>query len=385
MWVLKLEDAISCVGCNHVIFDGDLCFASIPAQMPKGERRENYPHFHLNCPGCVSDSSCYHEYASNRPSFVFRGKRECVYCGHSIHAGDSAVRDIRYFLEYGGGNQKKARPAVQAFMNNRYSSPSGFQNLSAASRMKLKGAGLGGKRGIRTDAQAEQFLNSSIPAPVRNLGEGSIRSFWKGRHASHIESVANAPSKAKSAGNIVWESAKSNLRRGSDNMTKSELAMANMKNGAQATKIVAKGVATRAGRAGAISAALELPISAVENGIHVARGGKDIKEAARDVAADTAKAGVAGGVVAGGLTAAVALGAGTAIAASSPVVMAVGTGVFGVSTFLRIKRAIEDARVGRESMYFHTSCAQCSTDHTCYELFTAYVALHALDDLIKDG
>ena len=384
MWVLKLEDAISCSGCDHAIFGGELCFASIPAQMPKGERRENYPHFHLNCPGCVSDISCYEAYASTRPPFESRGKRECVYCRHLIQSGDYAIRDDRYFLEYGGGNQQKAGSAFHAFMNSRTDPTAMFQNLSAASRTKFKGAGLGGKRGIRTDAQAEQFFISSIPAPVRKLGEGGARSFTKGRHASHIESVANAPGKVKSPGNIVWESAKSNLRRGSDNMTKLELIGANLKNGAQATKIVAKGVAARAGRAGAISAALELPISAVENGIHVARGGKDFKEAARDVVADTAKAGVVGGIFAGGLTFASALGAGAAIAVSAPVATAVGTGVFGASTLLRIKRATKDARVGRESLYFHAGCSECDTVHTCYELFAAQVALYALNRLLKD-
>ena len=384
MWVLKLEDEISCSGCDHAIFDGELCFASIPAQIPKGERRDDYPHFHLSCPGCVSDISCYQAYASKRPSFVFRGRRECVYCSHSIHSRDLAIRDVRYFLEYGGGNQKKVGSAFQAFMDGRANSPARFQNLSAASRVKFKEAGLGGKRGIRTEAQAEQFLNSSVPAPVRNLGEGAIRSFTKGRHASHVESVANAPSKAKSPGNVVWESAKSNIRRGSNNMTKPELIGASLKNGAQATKIVAKGVAMRAGRAGAISAALELPISAVENGIHVARGGKNFKEAARDVAADTAKAGVVGGIFAGGLTFAAALGAGAAIAAAAPVATAVGTGVFGASTILRIRRAMKDARVGRESLYFHAGCSECDTVHTCHELFAAQVALYALDSLLKD-
>ncbi len=385
MWVMTLENAISCSGCNHAIFDGELCFASVPAQMPKGERRESYPHFHLDCPGCASDISCYQAYASRRPTFVSRGKRECVYCRHSIQSGDRVIRNDRYFLEYGGGNQKKAGSAFQTFMNSRVDSAARFQNLVSADRIKFKEAGLGGKRGIRADAQAEQFFNSSIPAPVRNLGEGAVRSFTKGKHASHIESVANAPGKAKSAGNVVWESARSNLRRGSDNMTKPELIGANIKNGAQATKIVAKSVATRAGRAGAISALLELPISAVENGIHVARGGKNVKEAARDIAADTAKAGVVGGVFAGGLTVAAALGAGAAIAASAPTTTAVGTGVFGVSTFLRVRRAMKDARVGHESLYFHAGCAECDTVHTCHELFAAQVALYALDSLLKDG
>ena len=385
MWILKLEDAISCSGCGHAIFDGEPCFASVPAQMPERERREDYPHFHLNCPGCASDISCYEAHASNRSTYVSRGKRECVYCGHSIHAGDHAIRDVRYFLEYGGGNQKKVGSAFQAFMDSRANPPVRFQNLSAAVRMKFKRAGLGGKRGIRTDAQAELFLNSSVPAPVRNLGEESVRSFTKGKQASHIESVANAPHKAKSAGNIVWESAKSNLRRGSNNMTKSELIGANIKNGAQAGKIVAKGVATSAGRAGAISAVIELPVSAVENGIHVAKGGKNVKEAARDVAADTVKAGGGGGIFAGGLTFAAALGAGAAIAAAAPTATVVGAGVFGASTLLRVRRAMKDARIGRESLYFHSGCAECDTVHTCHEIFAAHIALYTLDDLLKDA
>ncbi len=270
-------------------------------------------------------------------------------------------------------------------MNSRANSPAKYQNLRASGRMKFKKAGLGDKRGIRTDAQAEQFYNSSVPAPVRNLGEGAVRSFTKGKQASHIESVANAPGNAKSAGNIVWESAKSNLRRGADNMTKSELIGTNIKNGAQATKIVAKGVAISATRAGAISALLELPVSVAENGIHIAKGGKSVKEAAREIVADTTKAGIAGGVVAGGITFAAALGAGAAIAAAAPVATAVGTCVFGASTFLRIRRAMKDARIGHESLYFHAGCAECDTILTCYELFAAHVAVYALDSLLKDA
>ena len=308
-----------------------------------------------------------------------------MYCGHSIQTGDNIIRDDRYFLEYGGGNQQKAGSAFHTFMNNRVDPTAKFQNLSASSRMKFKTAGLGGKRGIRTDAQAEQFFNSSIPAPVRNLGEGAARSFTKGKHASHIESVASAPAKAKSAGNVMWESAKSNLRRGADNMSRPELVGAKIKNGAHATKIVSKGVATSAGRAGVVSAALELPISAAENGIYAVRGSKSIKEAALDTVSDTAKAGFLGGIVAGGITFAAALGAGAAIAAAAPVATAVGTGVFGASTILRIRRTMKEARVGQESLYFHAGCAKCDTVHTCYELFTAHVALYALDDLLKDG
>ena len=317
-----------------------------------------------------------------------------LYSAESMNACTAAIQYSQEATLFGmtatswntaGGNQQKVGSAFHAFMNNRANYPARFQSLSAASRLKFKEAGLGGKRGIRTDAQAEQFLNSSVPAPVRNLGEGPIRSFTKGKHASHIESVANAPYKAKVSGNIVWESAKSNLRRGSNDMTKLDMARVNVKNTVHSTGIVSKSIATSAGCAGVISAALELPISAVENGIHVARGGKNIKEAARDVAADTARAGVVGGVFAGGLTFATALGAGAAIAAAAPAAAAVGTGVLGASTILRIRRAMKDARIGQERLYFHSGCTECDTVHTCYELFGAHIALYALDSLLKDS
>ncbi len=385
MWVMTLDEAISCTRCNHAIFEGEPCFSSVPAQIPEGVRREKYPHFHVNCPGCASETSCYETYASSRPTFAMRGKPECAYCGHSIPSGHRAVRDDRYFLEYGGGRQRRSRSAFQAIINRRTDSTAGFQNISRNLAGKFRRAGLGGKRGIRNNIEAEQFYNSSIPVPVRNLGEGAVRSFTKGKQASHIESVANAPGKAKISGNTIWESAGKNIRRGSKNMTKPELIGANIKNAAQTAGIVAKGAAVSGARGGAISALIELPVSAAENVILAAKGGKSVTDAARDTAADTAKAGVAGGVVAGGLYTAAALGAGTTIAAVAPVAAVVGTGVFGVSTYLRVRRAMKDARVGWESLCFHAECTDCDADHICYQLFVAEMGLYALDNALKHG
>ena len=215
-----------------------------------------------------------------------------------------------------------------------------FNELSAGLRWKFRLAGLGNGRGIRTPAQAEQFYLRSVPASVRNLGEKAVEQFLKGKQASHVESVANAPGKAKTLGNTVWEYSKNNTQRGSRNMTRAQQLGVSIRNGAHAAGLVAKSAAVNAARGVALAAVLEAPVSVAENAIHVMKGKKAKEDAAKDVAKDVGKAGVAGGVVAGGITVVAAMGAGPMMTVAAPIVGTVGLGVFAFSSAWRIRRAI---------------------------------------------
>ena len=60
---------------------------------------------------------------------------------------------------------------------------------------------------MRTPYEAEQMFRRTVPAPVRNMGPRAVSDYVKDKHGSHIKSVSNAPGKAKSIDNFIWESA----------------------------------------------------------------------------------------------------------------------------------------------------------------------------------
>ena len=80
------------------------------------------------------------------------------------------------------------------------------------------------------------------------MGEGPVRQFTNGKQASHIRSVANAPSQARNSANIIWESARANTARESRNMTRLEVVGARTANAAHAAGMVGAAAAKRAGR-----------------------------------------------------------------------------------------------------------------------------------------
>ena len=259
-----------------------------------------------------------------------------------------------------------------------------FNELSAGLRWKFRLAGLGNGRGIRTPAQAEQFYLRSVPASVRNLGEKAVEQFLKGKQASHVESVANAPGKAKTLGNTVWEYSKNNTQRGSRNMTRAQQLGVSIRNGTHAAGLVAKSAAVNAARGGALAAVLEAPVSVAENAIHVMKGKKAKEDAAKDVAKDVGKAGVAGGVVAGGITVVAAMGAGPMMTVAAPIVGTVGLGVFAFSSAWRIRRAIGGDPDGLSSSWvhlrFHAEHRDSEDGISCYDAFAAAVgSVHELE------
>lgn len=85
--------------------------------------------------------------------------------------------------------------------------------------LKVKFASAGLREAWRTIPAAGDFYGASVPQVVQNFGKDAVVEFLKGKHASHIKSVHNHLSLAMENGNIVWEAAKYNLKRGSADMT----------------------------------------------------------------------------------------------------------------------------------------------------------------------
>jgi hypothetical protein len=304
---------------------------------------------------------------------------DCTFCGHALSAGQPAVLDSFFVLnlEAEVEDTTEIGSGLAGLWNVSMPKTASFRDLSWFTKQKLMAAGLGKGRGLRSYAAAEQFYHSSIPAQVRNQGESAVLGFLRGKHASHIESVANAPGKAKMSGNMVWESAKANARRGSRNMSRVERLRANVVNGTHSAALVARTAAANAGRGAAFAALLEAPVSALENAIHVVKGRQSRERGAKEAAKDVGKAGVAGAVVAGTVTVAAAAGAGPAVAAASPVLVPVGLGLYGYSSVRRVHRAMTEEILASVQLRFHAQCAECGDGQlgaSCYAKFASDVS-----------
>ena len=236
--------------------------------------------------------------------------------------------------------QAAALAAMGALDTLQQAAPS-FAELSPALKAKLAMAGMHGAR--RPMPIASHFYQESLPFPIRNLGEKAVWAFTDGKHASHIEAVANAPGRMMDAANIVWERARDNLARGGANMTPLELAKANALNALHATGIVAAEALQTAAVAGCIGMALEGVVSVSENFIYVYRDEMTLQEARRKVLRDVLKKGKAAAIGGAGMTVVVALGAGPALTTAAPVLVTVGGVVYVVTAYSRIKTALDAA------------------------------------------
>ena len=385
MWHVTAGQDTNCFVCEDRIPPGSQCISDLPQQFPKKVNRRDYRHFHSECPesGGPSDgpsASCYQVFADQLRSDLAKQEAVCLFCGHLILEGEELLQDFFYVR---GDRRRKndiednrgpAALLVALAKGRQINSASFLSQLSKPMQNKFQLAGLGRRRGgVRSPVAAQEFYSSSIPGPVRNLGEGAVRQFTRGKQASHIRSVANAPGQARNSANIMWESAKANTARGSRNMTKLEVVGARTANAAHAAGIVGAEAAKRAGRGALWTAVLELPVSLVENGINVSRGKKTREEAIKDTGKDVATAGVAGGAVAAGTTVAISLGAGPALLAAGPVLVPVGVGLFAISTGNRIWRAWQD-NLERVELSFHSTCPDCEPEEDCYAAFAEWVS-----------
>ena len=271
--------------------------------------------------GIVDQSRAFHERCRERFESVDLSSRKF---------GDNA----------GAQAQAAASAAWGAFVTLQEAVPL-FKDLSPTLKAKFAMAGMHGA--WRPVDAAGAFYESSIPFTVRNLGEDAVLAFVDGKHAGHIEAVANAPGRMADAANIVWERARDNLARGAADMTPLELAKANALNALHATGIVMTEALQTAAVAGCIGMALEGVVSVTENLIYVYKDEMTLPQGGRRVLKDMLKKGKAAAIGGAGMTVVVALGAGPALATAAPVLVTVGGVLYVVSAYSRIKTALDSA------------------------------------------
>ncbi len=374
-------EPITCAGCEHPIQDGQPRLSDVPENMPEGVGLEAFRHFHLNCLQCPANATCYQRYASRQIAFAAQTKTACARCGHSIAPGQNVFRDYHFVWNLDADNGDTGElsggfAGIRPPPNGAVS----FDALPGRLKWKFRLAGLGNGRGTRTPLEAQRLYVKTVPPHVRNMGLKDVEKFLKGKDASHIESVANAPGKAKMPGNILWESHKRNFGRGAANMNFGDKLRAKAGNSADAAKIVGKNALRNARSATVGAAALELPVSAIENFIHFKKGRTSQKEAAKKTAVNTAKAGAVAGVMAVAITGVTAFGAAPALGALSPVMVPLGVAVYGWSAFRRIKGALEDPDpMARKALYFHADCEECGGNHNCYDAFAEEMSAYSED------
>lgn len=328
---------IACDGCGHPIIEGQLVLSDTPEQVPEDFPREAFRHFHIHCHRCGANSTpCYQLYASRQISFTAQANTDCDRCGHRIHAGEDVLRDsffIRNMTGDAGDKREVSGWIAGAGRAHKSAAPTPFKALPYWLKEKFRTAGLGTGRGYRTLAEPEQLYLRTVPRSVRNSGWKGVADYVKGKHASHIESVVNAPSKAKIPGNTLWEHSLPNSRRGSANMKFLEKMRAHTINGADTVRIMGKNALVNARKGTILGASIEAPVSVAEAAICVAKGKMSKKDAAKKATSNTVKAGAVAGATAVGFTVVGSLGAAPVLTAISPVVLPIGGLIYGVLLF----------------------------------------------------
>ena len=386
MWHVTSGRQLTCDVCEHLIPNGEYCISDLPEEPPKSAARDEYRHFHLDCQECEwaesgSTVSCYQLFASMLVSDKAREASICLFCGQPILEGEDQLQDFLFVRDGGNGFESRQGPAalISAVVNGKNVNPTAFSQLSHQLNVKFSRAGFGSRGGHRKLPEAQEFYRTRVPGPIRNLGEAGV--FTRGKHASHKISKLNAPHLANDPKNIMWESSKANLKRGSRNMTRLEIVRASGINAAHTAKIVGATAAARAARGAGWAALIELPVTVVENGINVHRGKKTKEMALKDIGADVAKAGIAGGIFTGGITVALALGAGPALAAAGPILVPVGVGFFAISSGSRIRRAWADG-LTRVELNFHATGTKEDSEINCYHAFAEWVSSFPVRDIL---
>ncbi len=216
---------------------------------------------------------------------------------------------------------------------------SSYADLPLPLKDKFRRAGLRGATRVTVDAN--EFYVESVPLVIRKLGEGAVRRFTKGKDASHIKSVAKAPDKMTEVDNIIWECLFKNRKRGAADMTRSELRTATRLNALDATGIVFSTALKTAAVSACMGMVREGVVSVTENVIYVYKDQMTPQEARTKVMADVLKEGKTAAIGGAGMTVVIALGAGPTLAAAAPALMTVGGVLSVVTTYKRIKTALD--------------------------------------------
>ena len=178
-----------------------------------------------------------------------------------------------------------------------------------------------------------------IPKGVK-FTEESIWKFLKTHEVSHRISIKNNPNKAGNSNNVILELITKNRARKSKNMTRVEYQNAKSANAITSMKFGVKAAVGAALRGSLLAALLELPITCIENALHVRNNRKSVKEGGVDAVKDIGKNALGGGIVAGALTGLSLLGV-TLGPAAIPIAIVGGT-VYIWSATHRIRDALGD-------------------------------------------
>ena len=151
----------------------------------------------------------------------------------------------------------------------------------------------------RAGSIAPDKLFNQIPLGVR-LTEKSILDFLKNHDVSHRISIKNNPTKAGDINNVIFEAASKNRARGSKNMSWGEFQRIRFDNTVTSIKCGFKTAAGSAAKGALFGALLEVPVTTIENLLHVKNNRKSVKNARIDAAKDIGiSAGFAGATAAG--------------------------------------------------------------------------------------
>ena len=218
-------------------------------------------------------------------------------------------------------------------------------NLNAATPYALKDLPTVAKSlANRAGGISPHKLFDRIPTGVK-LSEESILKFLKDREVSHRVSIKNAPTKAGDIKNIVFEKAGKNRARGSKNMPWKEFQSARLNNTITGIKCGFKTAVGAAAKGALFGALLELPITVVENTLHVKNNRKSVGDARIDVAKDIGTSAGFAGVTAAGFTGLSLLGV-TLGPAAIPLTI-VGGAVYIWSAADRIWRALDETTLDK--------------------------------------
>ena len=304
MWHVIAEEETRCSECFHSIPAGSRCLSQMPMELPDGSRRGVGENYCIGCSRCSLKGNrqpCYvrrlsHWYA---PKETVEVDTPCGHCGETVPEGTRTFAQRVYVgiedepESASDGTEARtggSAAAAAAGAGAARPTPAVWNNLSAATQRKFQTGGLGGPRGIRSPKMGQRLFERTIPKSIRNLGEGAVKDYMKGKQGSHIKSVSNSPHLAKAPSNMVWEDASKNLSRGSRNMARAEVAATKSAGRATAIRLAARNTL----RSGVMAAAMEGAVAGVENIFHWRRGRKTGKEAVKDAAWSTATAGAFG-------------------------------------------------------------------------------------------
>ena len=179
-----------------------------------------------------------------------------------------------------------------------------------------------------------------IPNGVK-LSKKHIMEFIKDRDVSHIKSIKNNPAKAGDVNNVVFELSWKNRARGSRNMSRAEVSSARFNNTITGIKCGFKTAVSTAAKGALFGALLELPITTVENILHVKNNRKSVGDARIDAAKDIGISAGFAGVTAAGFTGLSLLGVTLGPVVVIPSVI-IGGAVYTWSATDRIWKALDD-------------------------------------------